>query len=86
MAKIVHCLMATLFVILVMIPFNSPFSQAACMGPWCGVPCFPPKDNHCTNTRCGYFCQYLGYDPFYAYCKRPKPGKKQVYLCCCPGP
>nr|CAB3491626.1 unnamed protein product [Digitaria exilis] len=87
MARTLHYLMATSFVVLVMIHSNSLSCQALCFGPWCKPrpPCFQPPDNHCTDGRsCVFICQYHGHKTYKAYCKQPKNPKKPVYLCCCP--
>ncbi|RCV39428.1 hypothetical protein SETIT_8G223800v2 [Setaria italica] len=84
MARIVHYLMPTSFVVLVMISFNSSSCQA-CFFPWCRPPCFKVLDRDCTDLICAYVCRFEGFNTLHAYCKKPRNTKKpQVYLCCCP--
>ncbi|KAF8668159.1 hypothetical protein HU200_052451 [Digitaria exilis] len=86
MAKIVRCLMAASFMILVTISFNSPSCQA-CVGfwPWCRSPyCFQPPTNFCDDNSCGDVCRTYGIVTDKVYCKQPKRPRLYVYLCCCP--
>ncbi|CAL4982786.1 unnamed protein product [Urochloa decumbens] len=89
MARIVHCLMATSFIVLVMISSNSPFCQA-CIGPCIGRPrqnCLQAPNNNCTigGTICIDACILRGYGSINAYCKRPKRfDNPPIYKCCCP--
>ncbi|CAL4978906.1 unnamed protein product [Urochloa decumbens] len=85
MARIVHCLMATLFVVLVMISSNSPSCQA-CLLPYClrvGGPCFKARNNICTDDSCMIDCEANRHFTYNAYCKKPKRSQ-EPYKCCCP--
>ncbi|CAL4982973.1 unnamed protein product [Urochloa decumbens] len=84
MARLVHYMMATSFVILVMMSSNLP-SCKACFGRWCRPPCFQPEGNLCTDARCRRVCEDNGYPTNRATCNEPKKGRSE-FLCCCPKP
>ncbi|KAG2570822.1 hypothetical protein PVAP13_7KG100145 [Panicum virgatum] len=90
MGRIVHYLMATSFVVLVMISTNSPSCHAApCFGNWCNPPpCFPAtNEDYCTKELCPHVCMVSGHIVSNdAYCKKPKKGGEPIWLCCCPPP
>ncbi|CAM0149209.1 unnamed protein product [Urochloa decumbens] len=87
---LVHYLMATLFMVLVMISSNSvsclPCSPPGGVGQRDLASCFKALNNICTtNESCVYDCQLKGHTTYNAYCKPPKKSQNpQEYLCCCP--
>ncbi|CAL4986088.1 unnamed protein product [Urochloa decumbens] len=86
MARIVHCLMATLFVVLVMISSNSPSCQACRLAPLLSSgagPCFKARNNICTDDSCMIDCEANRHFTYNAYCKKPKRSQ-EPYKCCCP--
>ncbi|RCV39432.1 hypothetical protein SETIT_8G224200v2 [Setaria italica] len=89
MGRIVHYLMATSFVVLLIISTNSPSCQA-CLWPWCKPrpdpePCFrvmEPRD--CTDNYCHGVCEVNHVVSNHAYCKIPGKRGVPVWHCCCP--
>ncbi|CAL4990409.1 unnamed protein product [Urochloa decumbens] len=84
MARIMHYLMATSFIVFAMISFNSSSCQA-CIGRWCFTPepCFQPTSPaSCTDDGCRPVCSAHLYTTNNAYCKK---GRRES-LCCCPPP
>uniref|UniRef100_K3ZKL9 Knottin scorpion toxin-like domain-containing protein n=1 Tax=Setaria italica TaxID=4555 RepID=K3ZKL9_SETIT len=85
MGRIVHYLMATSFVVLVMISTNSPSCQA-CLGPWCfrrTEPCFQVthvvSDDYCRGV-----CEVNHVVSNRAYCTFKRGKRRAVWQCCCP--
>ncbi|TKW02254.1 hypothetical protein SEVIR_8G234300v4 [Setaria viridis] len=84
MARIVHYVMATSFVVLVMISSNSPSCQA-CLFRTCRWPkCFNVTENNCNFYHCKFVCRHEGYKTSFAYCKERPKNTKKPYMCCCP--
>ncbi|RCV39433.1 hypothetical protein SETIT_8G224300v2 [Setaria italica] len=86
MGRIVQCMMATSFVVLLMISTNSPSCQA-CLWPWCKprpkAPCFETTNkDHCTMDICARLCEANG-----VVSKRPiciQKFRAPRWQCCCP--
>ncbi|KAG0531030.1 hypothetical protein BDA96_05G239200 [Sorghum bicolor] len=86
MTRMVHYLMATMFVVLVMIYSNSTSCQASLFPSSVKLqpPCFEPPTHRCVDGRsCVFVCQYNGIRTYRAFCKHPTHAQ-EPYLCCCP--
>ncbi|CAL4982823.1 unnamed protein product [Urochloa decumbens] len=74
-----HYLMATSFVVLVMISFKS----SSCQASWTSPPCFPSTSLDCTKEICISVCAAHGHETNHPYCRK---GLYQWPACCCPPP
>ncbi|KAG2559141.1 hypothetical protein PVAP13_8NG317000 [Panicum virgatum] len=65
MGRVVYLMMATPFLVRLMISSNSPSCQAR-IGRWCkppGLPCFPPTDkDYCRKAICPSVCAINGHE------------------------
>nr|TKW02256.1 hypothetical protein SEVIR_8G234500v2 [Setaria viridis] len=85
MGRIVHCMMATSFVVFLMISTNSPSCQA-CFGPWCfrrPEPCFRVR-TYVSDNYCHGVCEVNHVVSNRAYCKFKRGTRGTVWQCCCP--